>query len=74
MGKGGESFGEYTMRIPEQDYRTLMVLLPDLQAQNAEVREAAWKQFAESPLANAYRMARSPQQVRRSNKHKIIIN
>jgi hypothetical protein len=72
-GKGTQTWGEYQMRIPENDYHTLMVLIPELNSKDKDIREKAWKQFAESPLANAYRMVRAPSEVKRSNNNKIIV-
>lgn len=59
-------FAEHVMRIPEHDYHALMRLYPALNSQNAEEQGKAWEEAMNSPFFDAYRTARSPNQVQRS--------
>lgn len=65
--------GEVAFRIPSDDWPVLMKLVPGLNNTHAPTRLEAWKKFRESPLAEKYLVVRSPAQVRRSNKQRIIV-
>lgn len=74
FGEGTQTWGYHQMRIPEDEYRVLCMILPDLNSTDAEERRVAWQKFANSNLAEAYRLVQKPSKIKRSNKHKIIIN
>ena len=64
--------GEVQFRIPEADWPVLMKLFPDLKHHDATTRMAAWREFQHSPVAEPYLVVRTPNQVKRSNNHRII--
>lgn len=62
--------GYVAFRIPEQDFKVLRVLYPDLVSKDNETRLKAWKRLEASAIGERYRVtARSPQQVRRASRH-----
>lgn len=63
--------GETAFRIPENDWRVLMTTHPDLMHKNADTRMEAWRKFQHSPVAEKYLVVRTPNQVQRSNNHRI---
>ena len=64
--------GEVAFRIPEEDWRVLMKTHPDLMHHDASVRMEAWRKFQHSPVGAPYLVVRAPNQVKRSNNHRII--
>lgn len=66
--------GYVSMRIPKQDLPVLLKWNPDLESPDHETRLKAWKELEAGPLGDLYRVQkRSPNQVRRSNNHRIIV-
>ncbi len=63
--------GEVQFRIPEADWPVLMIIYPDLKHRDASTRMAAWREFAQSAHAEPYLVVRTPNQVRRSDNHRI---
>lgn len=75
VGEGTQTWGEQRMLIPESDYYVLLVLLNELgvNSKDPEEQTIAWEKFWNSPLADQWRIARSPNQVARSHQNRIII-
>ncbi len=44
--------------IPPADYRMLEIMLPGLRAEDAQERNAAWREFIASDLSEPYRVRR----------------
>ena len=66
--------GYVAMVIPTKDFKILKIIYPDLASHDHEIRLKAWKKLEASPLGEIYRVTRrSPNQVRRSNNHRIIV-
>ena len=66
--------GYVSMVIPTKDFKILKIIYPDLASKDAQVRLKAWKKLEASALGEVYRVTRrSPNQVRRSNNHRIIV-
>ena len=61
--------GETEFRIPEDDFPALCLLYPGLVAEDHAEREAAWREFRESPIAEQYMVRRPPRRVRRAARH-----
>ena len=49
---------EWALTIPPADYQVLMLLLPELQSKDAQVRDQAWRAFIKSDLSEPYRVRR----------------
>lgn len=65
--------GYVAMRIPTDDWKVLRTLFPDLESKDHAVRLAAWKKLQASPVGEKYLVTRTPNQVKRSNNHRIIM-
>lgn len=66
VGRNKLDFAEHVMRIPEQDYYALLKIFPHLNSRNAQEQRAEWERFFASDFSLAYRVARTPLQVRRA--------
>jgi len=66
--------GYVSLRIPKRDWSVLVAWEPELESPDHEIRLKAWKRLEASPLGDLYRVQkRSPNQVKRSNNHRIIM-
>lgn len=61
--------GYVALKIPEDDFKVLKVLYPDLLSKDNAIRLAAWKKLEASEIGDKYRVTkRSPAQVKRATK------
>ena len=65
--------GYVALRIPTDDWKVLRKLFPDLESKDHAVRLKAWKNLQKSPIGEKYLVTRTPNQVQRSNNHRIIV-
>jgi len=65
--------GEVAFRIPESDWPIIMQAFPDLQHPDHVIRLKAWHEFRRTEFAKPYLVTRTPDQVRRGNKNRIIV-
>ena len=55
---------QWALSIPPADYKALLLLKPELDAPDAEIRNLAWKAFIASDLSQPYRVREHKSRVR----------
>lgn len=64
--------GEVTFRIPDEDWPMLMLMFPELNQADSQLRHKAWQAFRDTPTAEKYLVVRTPSQVRADTQRIII--
>ena len=65
--------GAVTFKIPAEDYDILRRTHPDLFSHCHVTRLKAWHAFRNTPLGETYMVVRTPNQVKRAHKNRIIV-